>query len=330
MNKSKKYKPKILAVVGPTASGKTALAIELAKKFDGEIVSADSRQIYRGMDIGTAKPAQDTSRGLRSNFQFSISDLQKNTNKEPFISKGILHHLIDIKNPDEEYTVADFKKDATTIIYDIASRKKIPILAGGTGLYIKSVVENLDIPKVKENAALRKNLEEELARNGLENLFIKLVALDPEAAYVVDPKNPRRVIRALEVTIETGKPFTAQRRLAAPLFGTLQIGIHVLVETLRARIDSRIDEMIRDGLEKEAKNLFERYGKVKTLDAIGYREIIDYLEGKSSFEGATAQMKLNTWHYAKRQLTWFRKDKTIQWIENKSSAIETVAKFLHS
>ncbi|MBI2623193.1 MAG: tRNA (adenosine(37)-N6)-dimethylallyltransferase MiaA [Candidatus Liptonbacteria bacterium] len=328
--------PKILVIVGPTASGKTALAIKLAfrlgstllttsrsgqaKKFSykgAEIVSADSRQVYRGMDIGTAKP-------VRSNFQLSISNFQKYSRKSPlYISGGIFHHLIDIKNPDEDYAVAEYKRDAVSAIRGILRRGKLPILVGGTGLYVRAVVDNLDIPKVAADEKLRRRLEKEVRNRGLEYVSKKLVALDPEAAYIVDPKNPRRVVRALEVTLTTGKPFTAQRTRSAPLFDARIIGMKVPPATLRRRIEKRVDEMLRDGLVEEVRGLYKKYGKVKALDAIGYREIIEYLEGKIPLDEAIRQMKLNTWRYARRQMTWFRKSKNIRWTTSASVAQHT-------
>ncbi|MCX6721801.1 MAG: tRNA (adenosine(37)-N6)-dimethylallyltransferase MiaA [Candidatus Staskawiczbacteria bacterium] len=189
---------KLLVIVGPTASGKTALSIKLAKKLNGEIVSADSRQIYQGMDIGTAKPL----------------DLE-----------GIPHYLLDIKNPDQPYTVAEYKEDAIKIIKDMQKRGKLPIMVGGTGLYIKSVVENLDIPKIEADPALRQKIEKDIEKHGLDYVFKQLIKLDQEAAYIVDPKNPRRIIRALEITLLTKKPFSSQRKSGNPLFDVLEIGI---------------------------------------------------------------------------------------------------------
>jgi tRNA dimethylallyltransferase len=166
-------KPKIIAIVGPTASGKTALGIALARKFRGEIVSADSRQIYRGMDVGTAKPTEEERR-------------------------AIPHHLIDIKDPNEDYTVANYQRDAIAAINDIIARGNVPLLVGGTGLYVRAIVENLNIPKTVADPKLRAQIEKDIAAVGLVTVFKRLVALDPEVAYVVDPKNPRRVVRALE------------------------------------------------------------------------------------------------------------------------------------
>ena len=285
---------KLVVVLGPTASGKTSLAIKLAKEFDGEVVSADSRQIYQGMDIGTAKPME---------------------------LEGIKHWLFDIKKPNQIYTVAQFKKDAVKAIKDIQKRGKLAILAGGTGLYIKAVVENLDIPKVKANPLLRQKIEKEIAERGLEHVFKKLIEFDPEAAYIVDPKNPRRVARALEVTLLTKKPFSQQRKIGNPLFDVLEIGISLPKEKLIERINLRVDQMIKDGLVKEVEDLIKKYGQnQQAFDAIGYREIIDFLNKKTTLEQAANLMKKNTWHFAKRQITWFKKDKKIIWIKSLKEA----------
>jgi tRNA dimethylallyltransferase len=297
-------KPKVISVVGPTASGKTAMGIALAQAFDGEIVSADSRQIYRGMDIGTAKPSEAERR-------------------------AIPHYLIDIKDPGEDYSVADYKSDAIAAINDILERRKLPIIVGGTGLYVKAALENLDIPKTQAHPELRAEIEKNIARDGLDAVFRKLVALDPEAAYIVDPKNPRRIVRALEVAIATGEPFTAQRKKNDPLFDALVLGLNPAPESLRERIDRRVDAMVRDGLVDEVAALVKKYGTTPVaFDAIGYREIIVFMNGALSLDEAIAAMKMNTWHYAKRQMTWFKKDKATKWIENEQEAIASVKKFL--
>lgn len=294
----------VVAIVGPTASGKTSLSIVLAQTFGGEIVSADSRQIYCGMTIGTAKPSREEL-------------------------ATIPHHMIDIKNPDEEYSVADYKRDALAAVNNIIARGKLPIIAGGTGLYVRVLIDNFDIPTIKADPRLRAELEQEIKEKGLEALFKRLVALDPEAAYVVDPKNPRRVVRALEVAITTGEPFTAQRKMNEPLFDALMIGLELPPEILRERIDRRIDEMMRDGLEGEVRELIKKYGADEiAFDAIGYREIIGYLNGAVSLSNAIADMKMNTWHYAKRQITWFKKDKNVRWIKNSDEAAALVKNFL--
>lgn len=304
MVKNPAQKPKLIAVVGPTASGKTALGIALAAALGGEIVSADSRQIYRGMDIGTAKPGAAERR-------------------------GIPHYLIDIRDPDEEYTVADYKRDAIAAIHDIAGRGRVPLLVGGTGLYVRAVVDNLDIPPVVADPQLRAEIEREIADEGLAVVFKKLVALDPEAEYIVDPKNPRRVVRALEVARATGEPFTAQRRKNDPLFETLTLGIDPPPDVLRERIDRRADAMMRGGLVEETRALIKKYGASRAaFDAIGYREIVAYLDDRCLLADAVAAIKLNTWHYAKRQMTWFRKDRSVRWIKNEDEALAYAMDFL--
>jgi len=243
--------------------------------------------------------------------------------------KTIPHHLIDIRNPDEDYTVADYKRDAVAAIRAIIARSNMPILVGGTGLYVRAVVENLDIPRVVAEPAIRAAIEKEIKEEGLAAVFKKLVALDPEAEYIVDPKNPRRVVRALEVARATGRPFTAQRKKQVPLFDALELGISLPWENLRERIEKRIDVMIEEGLVDEVRALVEAYGdRIATFDAIGYREIIAHLRGETSLDAAVADMKLNTIHYAKRQLTWFKKDKNIRWVTDAEKAKLSVIAFL--
>jgi len=290
---------KLIVVIGPTASGKTGLAVKLAKKFGCELVSADSRQIYRGMDIGTAKP----------NFP---------------------HYLINIKNPDEDYSVGEFKRDAIDAINKIIAQGKSPILVGGTGLYVSAIVNNWEIPEIKEDKKLRAKIEKEIKTKGLDFVFKKLVELDAEAAYIVDPKNPRRVIRALEIALLSGKKFSEQRKKGKPLYDILEIGINGSQDALKKRISKRIKIMLEDGLVREVKNLVKKYGyNCKAFDAIGYREIIDYLKKKIILEEAIKQMDLNTWHYAKRQMTWFKKyNPEAKWVKNYSEAEKLVRKFL--
>jgi tRNA dimethylallyltransferase len=300
-------KPKLIVIIGPTASGKSALAIEIAKKFNGEIVSADSRQIYRGMDIGTAKP----------------------TKKE---MAAVKHHLIDIKNLNESYSAGQYKKDALNAINKIIASGKLPILVGGTGLYISAIVNNWKIPKIKENKKLRKKLEKEIAKKGLNFVFQKLAKLDPEATYIVDPKNPRRVIRALEIALVSGRKFSEQRKAGKPLYDVLEIGINPLPRILKEKIAKRIKKMIKGGLAKEVERLVKKYGSnCRALDAIGYREIIDYLRKNISREEVAEQMNRNTQRYAKRQLTWFRKyNPKAHWLKSKNEAFRLVKKFLNN
>lgn len=295
---------KLIVILGPTASGKSDLAIQLAKKFRGEIVSADSRQIYRGLDIGTAKVTKEKR-------------------------KIIPHYLIDIRKPNQIYTVGQFKKDAIRAINKIIEQGKIPFLVGGTGLYIKAIVDNLEIPKVKPDLKLRKKLEAKIEKDGLEAIFEKLTKIDPEAAYIVDPKNPRRIIRALEVAIKAKKPFSSLRKEGTPLFDVLQIGLNPGEKELKKRIEKRMNEMIKKGLVKEVKNLIKIYDKnLPTFDAIGYREIIDYLDKKYPLEEAILRINKNSWRYARKQMSWFKKDARIYWIKNQKQADTLIRKFL--
>ncbi len=306
-------KNKLIVIIGPTASGKSALAVAIANKFDGEIVSADSRQIYKEMDIGTAKsPKKDLA--------------------------GVKHHLIDIKNPNEDYSTGEYKRDAIKALNVIINKSKLPILVGGTGLYISAITNNLEIPEIKENKKLRKKLEKEIDKKGLNFVFRKLVKIDPEAAYIVDPKNPRRVIRALEIALVSGKKFSEQRKAGKPLYDVLEIGLNPPSEILKKRIAERIKIMMKNGLVNEVKKLTKKYGyNCKSFDAIGYREIIDYLKGLVSPEEAADQMNKNTWHYAKRQMTWFKKyNPKAHWLpstslgtsKTKNEAFRLVKKFL--
>jgi tRNA dimethylallyltransferase len=313
-----KNRPKIIAIVGPTASGKTALSIELAKKFNGEIVSADSRQIYEGMDIGTAKPKIFKPK----NF--------KNWLLTPYINEDkIPHYLMDIKKPSSDYSLAQYKKDAIKAIKHILEKNKLPILIGGTGLYVKAVLDNLKIPKTKPNPLLRKKLEKDLKEKGLNYLVKELIDIDPESAYIVDLKNPRRVIRALEIVITTQKPLSSQRKIGPKLFNALILGINPGKEILKEKIIKRTYQMFEQGLISEVQNLISKYGKnVKAFDAIGYREIIDYLENKISKQEAIDQIIKNTINYTKRQMTWFRKEKDIIWIKNSKQAEKLVSNFI--
>jgi tRNA-2-methylthio-N6-dimethylallyladenosine synthase len=276
-------KPKLIVVLGPTASGKTDLAIDLAKKFNGEIVCADSRTVYKGMDIGTAK----------------IKDL-----------KGIPHHLIDIVSPNEDFNVALFKREAIKKINEIIEKGKTPILAGGTGLYIKAIVENLDFPLVKADEKLRKKLE----KKTIEELFEIYSDLDKEGAKIIDRNNKRRLIRAIEVSLSLKESFFKERK-KEPIYDIFQLGIKIDKEELEKRISKRVDKMIKQGLEKEVRKLSKKYGfNVYPMQTIGYREWEDYFNKKETFKNTIEKIKINTIKFAKRQMTWFKKDETIKWI----------------
>jgi len=272
-------KPKLLVVLGPTASGKTDLALFLEKEFNGELVSADSRMIYKGMDIGTNKPKE-------------------------------FHHMIDIVSPDQEFSVALYKKMALEKIEEIIEKGKLPILVGGTGLYIRSIVENLDFPSIKADNKLRKELEKKTA----EELFKMYKKLDKKGAQIIDKNNKRRLVRAIEVSLLTNEPFFKERK-GEPLFDILEIGIKVNKKELKERIDRRVDLMFRQGLEKEVRKLSKKYGfKISPMQTIGYQEWQDYFNGAMSKDEVKEKIKANTFKFAKRQMTWFKKDKNIRWI----------------
>lgn len=292
-------KKKLIVILGPTASGKTELSIKLAKKFDGEIVSADSRQIYKEMDIGTAKPSRE--------------ELRK-----------IPHHLIDIVKPNQDFSVALYKKLALKKIKEIHKRKKIPFLVGGTGLYISAVVDNLEFPKIPPNRKLRNELEEKSTKE----LFEIYKKLDPEGAKYIDKNNKRRLIRAIEVCKISGIPFWKQRKKKKPLYEILQLGIKINKKNLEKKIVKRVNEMIKKGLEKEAEKLFKKYKNVPALDTIGYQEWKDYFNGKIKKEEVIEKIILHTKQYAKRQMAWFKRDKRIHWVKNFKEAERVLQNFL--
>ncbi len=306
--------PKLIAVLGPTASGKTAMGIELAKKFQGEIISADSRQIYKYMDIGTAKEP---------------GEMKKDENGRPYLlAGGIRHYGIDLVDPGQTYTVAEFKQYALDVIKEILKRRHLPMLVGGTGFYIRAIVENLDIPKVAPNKKLRKSFEEK----SLEELVKLLKDVDPRSAKKVDLKNKRRVLRALEVAILTGQSFTQQQKKGPKLFDALEIGLEIDRAKLYERIDKRVEQQFKDGLVEEAKKLVSRRKykwNLPSMSGIGYKEAGQYLRGEIGLERAKELIKFRTHDYARRQLTWFRKDKKIKWIKTSKEAGKLVRKFLN-
>ncbi|MBI2451434.1 MAG: tRNA (adenosine(37)-N6)-dimethylallyltransferase MiaA [Parcubacteria group bacterium] len=307
----KKYKklPKLIVILGPTASGKTELAIQLAKKFSGEIISADSRQIYKGMNIGASKPSKDKGKGYKV--------------------EGVPHYLFDVVKPNQSFTVAEYKNLALKAIKNILKKGGVPILVGGTGLYIQAVVDNLKIPKIRPDQKLRKKLEAQIKKSGLEKIYQKLIALDPEAAKFIDPKNPRRIIRALEVILKTKKPFSSQRQKGRLLFDVLEIGLSKPKKNLEKRIEKRLMEQFNQGLVEEAEYLFKKYKKSPVLlSVIGYKEIAEYFQGKTTLQETFDLINKNTQKYAKRQMTWFKKDKKINWIKSRKQAEKMVQKFL--
>ncbi|HRY36600.1 MAG TPA: tRNA (adenosine(37)-N6)-dimethylallyltransferase MiaA [Candidatus Magasanikbacteria bacterium] len=305
--------PKLVVICGPTASGKTDLAIDLAKKFNGEIINADSRQIYKEMSIATAKPLRVESQKLKAE---SFNE---------YVVDGINHYLLDIIKPDESFTLSDYKEQAFKAIKEIIKKDKTPFLVGGTGLYIKAIVDNLDIPKVEPNLALRRELENKTP----EERLLLLKENDPETYEKIDLQNPRRVIRALEVVLSTGESFLSQQKKGKSLFNALQLGIKIDRESLYDRINSRCERMIETGLVQEAKKLAQKYSwDLPSMSGIGYRQMRDYIEGKMSLDEALDWLKQDTRHYAKRQMTWFKKDENIHWVENEKQAEKILTEFL--
>ncbi len=283
----------IIAVVGPTASGKTELAIKIAQRFNGEIVSADSMQIYSELSIGTAKPNEEEM-------------------------GGVPHHLVGFLSIKEEYSVVNYVEDAKKAIDDILKRGKIPVICGGTGLYIDSLLTNTEFAEIKSDPKIREELFSFAKENGKEALFEMLREVDPETAVKLHYNNLGRVVRALEVYKITGKAISEHQknsRLNPPPYDVCYIGTNFKDrEKLYCRIEQRIERMIADGLIKEAEFLFEHDEHCTAAQAIGYKEFYPYFNGEMGFEQAIDTLKKETRHYAKRQLTWFRKNKKINWI----------------
>lgn len=276
-------KNKVIAIVGATASGKTAYAVELAKQIDGEIISADSRLVYKGFDIGTAKPTIDER-------------------------EGIVHYMIDVVEPDFNYSAGLYAKEAKSCINDILSRGKTPIIAGGTGLYLNILLNNYDLPEIEPDWELRKNLE----KLSYDELAQMLYELDKDA--FVEKNDKKKVIRYIEIIKSTGKPLNRSRGMNDIQYDVEWIGLNFPREVLYDRINKRVDLMIEQGLVEETKNLLEKYGRIPNIvDTIGYREIILAFDGIMSLSEAVEKLKQNTRNYAKRQLTWFRKNESIKW-----------------
>ncbi len=290
----------IVTILGPTASGKTDLAMGLAERFDGEIVNADSMQVYRGMDIGTAKPSLEMRR-------------------------RVPHHLIDIVDPDVNFTASDFRREAMRVIGEIHRRGKRVFVVGGTGLYIRALLEGLvDSPGGDE--ALRMELKEVARKEGNDVLWTRLAEVDPVTAARLYPNDQVRIIRALEVYLQSGLPISRYRSehgFAGSYFRSLKIGIAVEREELYRRIDLRVDKMIERGFVAEVDELLRRgfAPGLKSMRSIGYRQLSGYLLGEMPFEEAVRILKRDTRHYAKRQLTWFRRDPEIKWVEYPESSV---------
>lgn len=283
-------KPKIIFIIGPTATGKSEVAVLLAKKINGEIISADSVAVYRGMDIISSKPSMR-------------------------LRKQIPHHLIDIVTPRKEYNVAKFLKESNKKIKEIIKRKKIPIVVGGSGLYIDSLLFGIFKEGVKD-AVLRRRLEDKARKYGSEYLYNRLKEIDPVAAEKIHPNNLRRVIRALEVCLLTKGKFSEIRQKRSGLLGKYEVkifGLNLTRDKLYERIDARVDKMFTDGLVREVTNLLKKKLIRTTRQALGIKEVEGFLKGEYDLEKAKYLLKRNTRHFAKRQLTWFKRNKEIVW-----------------
>ena len=288
------YKPKVIVICGPTASGKTALSIELAKKINGEIISSDSMQIYKDMNVGTAKVTEDEM-------------------------QGICHYLIDFVSPDERYSVADYKVDSEKAIEKIISKGKIPIIVGGTGLYVDSLIYGIEYPEIKFDEKYRNKLEKEADEKGLETLYNKAKEIDEQAMQKISINDRKRIIRVLEIYHATGKNKTEQEiesRKKEIKYDYKIFAINMDREKLYERINIRVDRMIENGLIEEVENLQKKYNHFPTaMQGLGYKEVIEYLQSQITREEMIEKIKQESRRYAKRQLTWFRKNKQTIWID---------------
>lgn len=293
---------KLIVILGPTASGKSELAVKLAKKFKGEIVSADSRQVYKGMDIGTGKVTKEEMR-------------------------GISHYLLDVASPKRRFTVVQYRKLALEAINKIHKKNKVPFLVGGTGFYIQSIVDGIVIPEVRPDWKLRKDLE----KKSTQQLFNLLKKLDPKRANIIEQKNRRRLIRALEIIIKTRKPIPPFRKRPLP-YPTLIVGIKKSSDELKKLIKRRLLKWLKNGLIAEVKKLKKSSLSWKRLEEFGleYRYLAKYLQGKLNYQEMMEKLQKEIEHFTKRQMTWFRGDKRINWVENQKEAEKLIKKFLEN
>lgn len=303
--------PRVVFVVGPTSNGKTDLGVKLAKKYGGEIINADSRQLYKQVDIGTGKPS-----GTRGEYE----------HYKAYIHRGVPHYLMDFLPPTESFSAPQWRAAAMKAIHGITRRGHLPIVVGGTGLYISSIVDNLQFPEVEPHPMFRKSLE----KKPLRDLVSLLLILDPDAFEVVDVKNKRRVIRALEVATFSGKKFSELRKKGDPIVQALQIGIARTSKDLNARIRVAVEKMIKRGLVREIRELMKQGVPLNApaLTALGYRDFADYLLGRVTLQEAVERLKKQTIQYAKRQWTWFKRDKRIHWVKDEEEGIKLVGDWL--
>jgi tRNA dimethylallyltransferase len=292
----------LIVVVGPTGVGKTRMAISLCQRVGGEVISADSRQIYRGLDIGTDKPSPE-QRSLVS------------------------HHLVDILDPDEEFTLAQYQELAYEAIDGVLARGKVPFLVGGTGLYVRAVLEGFRIPRVKPDPELRQCLKREAERDGGAALHARLKKVDPEAAERIDPRNVRRVIRALEVYETTDEPISALQKREPPPYNVLKLGLTMEREQLYQRIDERVERMVEKGLVAEVEGLLGKgYSpELPAMSGLGYRQVLMYLGGELELADAIDRIKSETHRFVRQQYKWFRlDDETIHWFDVAGEPVERI------
>lgn len=286
-------KPKVIVLCGPTASGKTSLSIELAKRINGEIISCDSMQIYKDMDIGTAKPTEQEKQGIK-------------------------HYLLDFLSPEVRYSVADYKKDAEKAIEEILKKRKVPIIVGGTGLYINSLIHNIEYKDSKIDIDYRNKLEKMVVEKGLENLYEMAQKIDPEAMKNISHNDKKRIMRVLEIYNETGKTKTEleiESRKNGPKYNYIVFALDMDRDKLYERINKRVDIMLKNGLIHEVEKLINTYKIMPTaMQGLGYKEVVEYLNGNCTEEEMVEKIKIETRRYAKRQLTWFRKNKETIWL----------------
>ncbi len=296
-------KPKVVVIAGPTASGKSALAVELAKKINGEIISADSMQIYKNMNIGTAKISEDEMQGIR-------------------------HYMLDIIEPDKRYSVSDFKKDAENYIEKIIKEGKTPIICGGTGLYINSLIYGINFQEEKIDQKYRDKLNKIADDGELEKLYNEALKIDPEATKKISKNDKKRIIRILEIYHTTGKTKTQQEiesKKGEIKYNYIVFTINMKRELLYERINKRVDQMIKNGLIEEVADIIKKYKTFPTaMQGLGYKEVVEFLNGNINKELMIEKIKMETRRYAKRQLTWFRKNKDIIWIDGEKTKEENL------
>ncbi len=315
--------PRIVVLVGPTASGKTAMSIVLARAFSGEIISADSRTIYKEMDIGTAKPIGSNEVGKLGSNEVGMGmggdNIQDMFREKPLMHEDIQHWGFNLRNPNEIFTVSEYQAYADKKISEITKRGNLPILVGGTGLYVAAVVDRPSFAEVPPDPALRL----EFATKTNAELLEEIAERDPDTAERIDAKNRRRLERAMEILRATGKRLAEVQTRGEPMYDACMIGVEVPRETLYERIDVRIDAMIGEGLIDEVRVLKEKYGDTAPgMTGIGYRQIAAFLRNECTLKDAILALKHDTRQYAKRQLTWFQRDRRIHWVKNAREALE--------